>query len=281
MTSEINGEVVVVEETPPPALPPTTLFRTDDPVEVVVAATKVADALSPIIRDRKLFTTIGNKEHVRVEGWTLLGSMLGVFPVAVSSQQLDGGGYECRVEARTLQGHIVGAAISSCTRDERRWKTADDYAIQSMAQTRATSKALRLPLGFVMQLAGYSPTPAEEMEGIHDNKHEGIDNAAEEMENPISGETKKLFTAGREERLNLRDFAKACGLSPLTKATAVARVQSYIDAVEAESKRHPDSIRTQIWESAIEARDARFMAENLKEVEANGELPSREVNEDA
>jgi hypothetical protein len=32
-----------------------------------------------------------------------------------------------------------------------------------MAQTRAVSKALRLPLGFVMQLAGFNPTPADEM----------------------------------------------------------------------------------------------------------------------
>jgi hypothetical protein len=32
-----------------------------------------------------------------------------------------------------------------------------------MAQTRATSKALRQPLGFVMTLAGYAATPAEEM----------------------------------------------------------------------------------------------------------------------
>ena len=32
-----------------------------------------------------------------------------------------------------------------------------------MAQTRAVSKALRLPLGFVMSIAGYEATPAEEM----------------------------------------------------------------------------------------------------------------------
>ena len=32
-----------------------------------------------------------------------------------------------------------------------------------MAQTRATSKALRQPLGFVITLAGFDPTPAEEM----------------------------------------------------------------------------------------------------------------------
>jgi hypothetical protein len=32
-----------------------------------------------------------------------------------------------------------------------------------MAQTRATSKALKGPLGFVISLAGYQTTPAEEM----------------------------------------------------------------------------------------------------------------------
>jgi hypothetical protein len=50
-----------------------------------------------------------------------------------------------------------------CTRSEGKWRTAGDYAIRSMAQTRAVSKALRLPLGFIMQLAGYSATPAEEI----------------------------------------------------------------------------------------------------------------------
>jgi methylglyoxal synthase len=48
-------------------------------------------------------------------------------------------------------------------RSEKTWARRDDYALQSMAQTRATSKALRLPLGFVMQIAGYDATPAEEI----------------------------------------------------------------------------------------------------------------------
>ena len=48
-------------------------------------------------------------------------------------------------------------------RAERKWAKADDYAIRSMSQTRATSKALRLPLGFVMQLAGFDATPADEI----------------------------------------------------------------------------------------------------------------------
>jgi hypothetical protein len=35
-----------------------------------------------------------------------------------------------------------------------------------MAQTRALSKALRLPLGFIVELAGFAATPVEEMDGI-------------------------------------------------------------------------------------------------------------------
>ena len=88
--------------------------------------------------------------------------MLGVFPVCVWSRPLEDG-WEARVEARTRDGAIVGAAESECRRSERRWAKADDYAIRSMAQTRATSKALRLTLGFVMELAGFDATPADEI----------------------------------------------------------------------------------------------------------------------
>ena len=73
------------------------------------------------------------------------------------------GGWEARVQALTLQGAVVGAADAQCLRSENNWKTRDDYALRSMAQTRAAAKALRMPLGFIMALAGYEATPAEEM----------------------------------------------------------------------------------------------------------------------
>ena len=58
---------------------------------------------------------------------------------------------------------MIGAAEAECLYAEANWKGRDDYALRSMAQTRATSKALRQPLGFVISLAGFDPTPAEEM----------------------------------------------------------------------------------------------------------------------
>jgi len=141
-----------------------TLFGSNDPGAIVAAATAVAEPLAKVIKDRKLFANIKGRQHVMVEGWTLLGTMLGVFPVCTWSRSLENGlGWEARVEARTLRGEIVGAAESQCTRDESTWKTRDDFALRSMAQTRATAKALRLPLGFIMSLAGYEATPAEEL----------------------------------------------------------------------------------------------------------------------
>ena len=50
------------------------------------------------------------------------------------------------------------------TRDERNWKRADEFALRSMSQTRAMSKALRAPLGFVVALGGLSTTPGEEVD---------------------------------------------------------------------------------------------------------------------
>jgi hypothetical protein len=156
--AEYTETGLVVHEAQPPA----TLFHTDDPVEVIAKATATATALANVVKQQKLATSIQGRDHVRVEGWTLLGSMLGVFPVVAWTHKLENG-WEARVEARTKDGSVVGAAEAECLRTENTWKNRDDYALRSMAQTRATSKALRGPLGFVMTLAGFDATPAEEM----------------------------------------------------------------------------------------------------------------------
>jgi hypothetical protein len=171
--SEVIAGEIVDDEATAIVRVSTTLFRTDEPAAVVERATATAEALAPVISAQKLFTSISGKRHVRVEGWTLLGTMLGVFPIIVWTKPIpddwtpaDGQvyGFEARCEARTRAGELVGAADARCTRGESLWKTRDDYAIQSMAQTRSISKCLRVPLGFVMQLAGYEAAPAEEMD---------------------------------------------------------------------------------------------------------------------
>lgn len=170
-----------------------TLFQSDDPQEIVTKATALAEVLAKVLRDQKLTTTINGREHVRVEGWTFCGTMLGVFPICVWSKVI-GDGWEARVEARTLSGAIVGAAEAQCSRSEKTWAKRDEFALRSMAQTRATSKALRLPLGFVVALAGFDTTPAEEMDlgGDSGGSQQAVRGperppAAQEGEPPASG----------------------------------------------------------------------------------------------
>jgi len=170
-------EIVPAEPEPSHNL---SLFGTTDPVEVVEAATRVADALAAVIRAKGLYSVIQNKAHVRVEGWQLLGSMLGVTAICTATEEVEGG-YLATVEARTADGRVVGRADALCTKHERRgpWKSADDYARLSMAQTRATAKALKGPLGFVISLAGYQTTPAEEMTFAEPETSAAPDSAAE------------------------------------------------------------------------------------------------------
>ena len=117
--------------------------------------------------------TIGGHEHLTAEAWTTLGGMLGVVPVVVWTQPNEtGDGYLARVEARTLDGRVVGAAESECSRAERTWEKRDAYALRSMAQTRAIGSALRGPLGQIVVLAGYEPAGAEEMPAEPDRRRE-------------------------------------------------------------------------------------------------------------
>src|SRR4030095_5568351 len=94
---------------PHPATP-VTLFAAGNPRAIVAQATELAAALKDVVTSRKLYLRIGTRDHIYVEGWTLLGSMLGVFPVCAWSRPLaDAAGWEARGEARTDSGALGGA----------------------------------------------------------------------------------------------------------------------------------------------------------------------------
>lgn len=149
-----------------PLAPSVTLgvVHASGPKELVAAATDAADALAGVIASKKLFNTISGRRYVRVEGWTTLAAMLGCLPREVSVTRTEEGTYTATVElARMSDGAILTRASAECGMDEPTWKTRADYARRSMAVTRATSKACRIAFSWVMVLAGYEVTPAEEI----------------------------------------------------------------------------------------------------------------------
>lgn len=156
---EPGMEIATVE-----AAPPAALFA-GEPAEVVAHASSVASALKDVLVAQHMTTNIKGKTYVNVEGWQMLGAMLGVTPVVVWTRELDPGDWEARVEARMPDGRVVGAAEAECrTAEGGNWgPKSSSNARRAMAQTRATSRAMRGPLGFVVTLAGYQATAAEEM----------------------------------------------------------------------------------------------------------------------
>ena len=153
-----SGELAVYEPAPAPNL------FSPDPEQALKRMAELATPLADVIEAKKLYATISGRRHITAEGWTTLGGMLGVVPVVCWTRPNEtGDGYVARVEARTLDGRIVGAAESECSRVESKWKNRDPYAIRSMAQTRAIGRALRAPLGQIVVLAGYEPAGAEEI----------------------------------------------------------------------------------------------------------------------
>jgi hypothetical protein len=73
-------------------------------------------------------------------------------------------GFKCEFTA-TKNGEPVGWGEGSVDRNESNWVNKDDHELRAMSETRAQSRALGAPLKFVVKLAGYETTPAEELDG--------------------------------------------------------------------------------------------------------------------
>jgi len=151
------------------------IFGTTNPADFVSKSQEYAKALVDVVENQKLYADIQGKKYVTFEGWQFLGSML---PTAITPQteyteeirDKDTGevlGFKARVLALDVNGNQRGASESVCMYSERNWNGKDANHLMSMAQTRASSKALRMALSSIVKLAGYEPTPKEEMDGIN------------------------------------------------------------------------------------------------------------------
>lgn len=138
----------------------------------VVIATRVADALKSVLESQNLIQTISGHNYVTVSGWSTLGTMIGIRVDIVSVEPFPTKaryGYKAKVELIDGRGNKVGEGEAIATSSGRQ---KEEHAVYSMAITRAVGKAFRLSLAWIMELAGYSSTPYEEMpEAMINNNH--------------------------------------------------------------------------------------------------------------
>jgi hypothetical protein len=195
-----------------------TLFN-EDPEEAYKDAQRLVNVMASRCTGPGYLVNIKGKQYPKIEWWTSVSSSLGLFPSTVFAKSLDREdeiAYEARVEVRR-NGQVISSGEAMCSSKEARWANADEYAIKSMAITRASGKAYRIPLSFLAVMAGLEATPAEEM--VRDNPSPG----EQSQEQPATDkQINKLGDLVNDDRLTHEEQTKLRGslIQGLTKSRA-------------------------------------------------------------
>lgn len=171
---------------------PATELAETSPKQIIAKATEMAKELKKIVEDCKLYVELEGKKYVLCEGWTTLATFAGC---TVGIEKVDEViereketviikrwnkkekkevikkveiiPYTVKATAFLMKnGQIISKAEAECSNREKNWADKERFAIKSMAQTRAVSKVCRIALSWIVRLAGYEATPAEEITEI-------------------------------------------------------------------------------------------------------------------
>lgn len=129
---------------------------------------KMAVELAKFIDDNRLSAIIAGKKYVMVEGWQFAGSQLNLVAIVDDAEDISKENevrYKSKAEVfHVPTGTLISRGFAICSKNETKKSSFDEYAIASMAQTRAIGKAYRNNLSWLMKLAGFEGTPAEEID---------------------------------------------------------------------------------------------------------------------
>ena len=217
------------------AIEPTNLgILIRSPEEILAEAQKAASALQRVVSTKRKPVIFKGEQYLEFEDWQTLGRFYGYTTLVEWTRPVefeDGKGFEARAIAIDKNGNTASAAEAMCLNDEPNWKDKPLFQLRSMAQTRACAKALRNILAWVVILAGYRPTPAEEIEAIQES---------EPSETPPTqkpeGESEGIFitpkqitaihTMASKLKINLEDFYKNEMQYRTTKTNQLTKAQA-------------------------------------------------------
>lgn len=162
------------------ALPDYAILNPEIPMSEKMGITvNVANTLKTVVEAQGLVKTGLNKKnpeekYVLKGGWEMLNTFMGITPVTRVIDELHNNksrivGYKasCTLLKDPMyeNGEIVGGKVVSYAEASATLEgfQKDTSSMMSMAQTRAYNKATRNAMGWIMQMAGFQGTPAEEM----------------------------------------------------------------------------------------------------------------------
>lgn len=231
----MNEEKKIVEEKGIVIQAPQDLEKPQKDTEFAHASAKL---LVDIIKKNNWSKKLGGQsEHIQYEGWQTAGKYYGYLVKTYDAEYVEFGntwGFKAKaVVVNENTGVEVGGAEAYCMNDEKNWgidkygKQKPKFQLASMAQTRAGSKALRQILGFVVALAGYNPSPLEEMIGEEhiesvNNNGNGEYKASEKQINFIKG----LLSLKGYTREQLMQKYEVTNLTQLTAEQASAIISN-------------------------------------------------------
>jgi hypothetical protein len=229
----------------------------------------LAQDLAKFIKENRLFHNIQGKAYVNVEGWQYAGARLGILPIVEALNRIEEENGELKYQAevklmnlRTQQ--MIGSGFAICSNKEFGKKSYQEFAIASMAQTRAIGKAYRNILAWIIRAAGYEPTPAEEM-----------DYMSKEDEVPVAQQanTQKEVPQGKSQtpKKESTDLKKG-GETAKNEESAAKPVQSPAAAaqpeVKAASVRQKTELLLLLNNKAISNEEKNKMLENINSMDS-------------
>ncbi len=162
----------------------TKIYDIQKPAEVL----QMAKTLKAYVIKEKLYSNIKGKNFAQVEGWQFAGFLTGMNVIVDEPKNLSSGTeikWFCSSHLYDKSEKLIANGFALCSSKEATKKGFDEYAIMSMAQTRSIGKVFRNKIGWVMKLAGYQATPAEEMHKVDEVVKEPQEIVIDRSQEPI------------------------------------------------------------------------------------------------
>jgi len=153
-----DKELTVVDEK---ELVPANVFGTE-----LAEGPKVSQMLREVMNKKEKKVFFNGKEYAEFSDLQVISDYYGLSikthastPVEIHRVK----GFKAEADLINANGIVVGGAEAYCMQDEVNWAKKPLFQLSSMAQTRAACKAISNRYRWVVAMAGYGTTPAEEL----------------------------------------------------------------------------------------------------------------------
>ena len=187
-----------------------------NPQAVVTKGQATANACRAIVMQCSM--QLQGRRYIKAEGWQALAASCGYSPRIQTVEEMSNGDIRAVCDlVRLSDGEIVASAEGYLGVDEGMWSRRPRYARRAMAQTRATSRACRSALAWIVPLldAGLETTPAEEI------PHAEIETRSMPVQVQTSDPKPEVPEAGLQHRCSEQTMQKIIGLIARAKNEGV------------------------------------------------------------